>query len=80
MSFIGFVHYYGLNNRATTNINRYQVCFSIGLDNVDIYPRDEPSSGDVGIVSLHPSKGTHWATYINENYFDRYGCLSKRTI
>ena len=47
---------------------------SIGLDNVGIYLRDVPFSSDFGIVVSHPSNGTHWVLYINEYYFDSYGC------
>ena len=39
-----------------------------------IYLRDGPFESDIGIGNLHPSKGTHWVCYINENYFDSYGC------
>ena len=47
----------------------------IGLDSkVGIYMRGGPFSSDIGFVSLHPSKGTHWICYINEIYFDSYGC------
>ena len=45
--------------KATSNIRIYQALSSIGLDNVGIYLRDGPFSVDVGIVTLHPSKGTH---------------------
>ena len=34
----------------------------------------------VGIVNLHPSKGTHWVCYINENYFDSYGCVCPKKL
>ena len=34
----------------------------------------------VGAVILHPSKGTHWITYINEHYFDSYGCCPSLRI
>ena len=68
-----FVHKHNLKNKATSNIKIQQVLNSIGLDNVNIYLRDEPFSSDIGIVNLHPSKGTHWVCYINENYFDSYG-------
>ena len=57
-----------------------------GLDSkVGIYLRDGPFSTDIGIVNLHPSKGTNWVTYMNESSFDIYGCvcpkkLSKFTI
>ena len=29
----------------------------------------------LGIVNLHPSKGTHWVFYINEKCFDSYGVV-----
>ena len=36
--------------------------------------RDDDFNTDIGIVNLHPIKGTHWVCYINEYYFDSYGC------
>ena len=44
------------------------------MNDVGIYLRDGPNKTDVGIVNLHPSKGTHRVCYISENYFDSYGC------
>ena len=41
---------------------------------VGIYLRDGPFSTDIGIVNLHPSKGTHWVLYSKDCYFDSYGC------
>ena len=35
---------------------------------------DGPLTTHVGIVKLHPTKRTHWVAYINQNYFDSYGC------
>ena len=26
------------------------------------------------IVNLHPTEGTHWDMFVNEFYFDSYGC------
>ena len=52
-----------------------QVVDSMRIKNVGIYVRDGPFSTDMGIVNLHPSKGSHWVCYINENYFDSYGCV-----
>ena len=57
----------------------------MGLNDAGIYLRDGVFKSDIGIVNLHPSRGTHWVCYINENYFDSYGCvppkkLSKFTI
>ena len=57
-----------------------KVLTSIGLDNVNIYLRDGPFSSDIGIVNLHPSKGSHWVCYINENYFDSYGVVCPKKL
>ena len=85
MTFIVFVKKYKLKDKATSIIKIYQVLDSIGLNNVGIYLRDGPFSRDIGTFNLHPSEGSHWVCYINENYFDSFGCvcpnkLSKFTI
>ena len=67
ITFNDFVKKYNLKNKATSNKKIQKVLTSIGLDNVNIYLRDGPFSTDIGIVNLHPSKGTHWVCYINEN-------------
>ena len=67
MVFNDFIKKYHLKNKATSNIKIQKVLTSIGLDNVNIYLRDGPFSSDIGIVNLHPSKGTHCVCYINEN-------------
>ena len=36
--------------------------------------RDDKFTIPSGIVNLHPTKGTHWIMFINEYYFDSYGC------
>ena len=75
-----FIKKYNLRNKATSNIKIQQVLNSIGLNNVNIYLRDGLFSSDIGIVNLHPSKGTHWVCYINENYFDSYGCSPPKKL
>ena len=57
-----------------------KVLTSVGLDNVNIYLRDGPFSSDIGIINLHPSKGTHWVCYIYENYFDSYGVVCSKKL
>ena len=74
MAFNDFIKKYKLKSKATSNIKIQQVLSSLSLKDVGIYLRDGPFSSDIGIVNLHPSKGTHWVCYINENYFDSYGC------
>ena len=75
MSFDDFIKKHNLKNKGTSNIKIQQVLNSIGLKNVGIYLRDGPFQSDIGNNNLHPSKGTHWTCYINENYFDSYGCV-----
>ena len=57
-----------------------QILGSIGLDKLGIYLRDGSFSSDIGIVNLHPTKGTHWICYINENFFDIYGCVCPKKL
>ena len=47
----------------------------MSLDDVGIFLRDGLFKSDIGVANLHPSKGIHWVCYINENYFDSYGCV-----
>ena len=79
--FIDFVQKHNLKNKATSNIKIYEVLKQIGVDSkVGIYLRDGPFSSDIGIVNIHPSKGTHWICYINKNYFDSYGCVCPKKL
>ena len=80
MKFNDFVKKFDLKNKATSNIKIQQVLDSIGLNNVGIYLRDGPFKSDIGFVNLQPSKGTHWVCYINENYFDSYGCVCPKKL
>ena len=66
--------------KATLDIQIQQVLGFTGLDNVRIYLRDGPFSSDIGIVNIYPTKGTHWACFLNENYFDGYGCVCPKKI
>ena len=81
MTFNDFVCKRKLKNEATINVKIYEVLKQIGLDSkVGIYLRDASFSNDIGIVYLHPSKGTHWVCCLNENYFDSYGCAPPRKL
>ena len=71
---------HNLKNKPTSNIKIQKVLNSIGLNNVNIYLRDGPFSSDIGIVNLHPSRGSHWVSYIHENYFDSYGIMPPRKL
>ena len=80
MSFNDFVKKFDLKNKATSKIKIQQILSCLGLSDVGIYLRDGLFSTDVGIVNLHPLKGTHWVCYINENYFDSYGCVCPKKL
>ena len=80
MSFNDFVRKHNIKNKATSNIKIQQVLCSIGLNNIGIYLRDGPFESDIGIVSLHPSKMTHWVCNKNGNYFGSYGCVCPKKL
>ena len=80
ITFNDFIKKHNLKNKATSNIKIQQVLLSLCLKDVGIYLRDGPFSSDIGIVNLHPSKGTHWVCFINENYFDSYGCSPPKKL
>ena len=80
LTFNDFVLKHNLKNKATSNIKIQQIRSCLGLSDVGIYLRDGPFSTDVGIVNLHPSKGAHSVCYINENYFDSYGCVCPKKL
>ena len=64
-----FIKKYNLKKKATSNIKIQQVLESIELNNVGIYLRDGPFGSDIGIVNLHPSKGTPWVPFFNQKLF-----------
>ena len=80
MTFNDFIKKYSLKNKATSNIKIQQVLSSIGSYNDGIYSRERPFESDIGIVNVHPLKGTHWVLYINEWYFDSYGITPPKKL
>ena len=80
ITFNDFIKKHNLINKATSNIKLQQVLNSIGLNNVNIYLRDGSYSSDIGIINLHPTRGSHWVSYINENYFDSYGVVCPKKL
>ena len=80
MKFNDFIKKYKLKNEATSNIKIQQVLSSLSLNDVGIYLRDGPFESNIGIVNLHPSRGTHWVFYINENYFHSYGIVCPKKL
>ena len=69
-----------MRNKPTSNIKIQQVISSLSLNDVGIYLKDGLFESNVGIVNLHPLKGTHWVSYLNENYFDSYGCAPPKKL
>ena len=80
MTFNDFIKKHNLKNKATSNIKIQQFLSFLSLNEVGIYLRDRPFESDIGIVNLHPSKGTHWVVYINEIYFDSYGIVCPKKL
>ena len=80
MTFNDFIKKYKLKNEATSNIKIQQVLSSLSSNDVGILLRDGPFESNIGIVNLHPSRGTHWVCYINENYFDSYGIICPKKL
>ena len=80
MTFNDIVHKHNIKNKATSNKKIQQVFSSLLLNNVGIYLRKGPFFGDIGVVNKHPSEGTHWVCYINENYFYSYACVCPKKL
>ena len=80
MTFKDSVKKFDLKNRATSNVKIQQVLSSLSLNDVGIYLRDGSFKTDIGVINLHPLKGTHWTCYVNENYFDSYGCVCPKKL
>ena len=74
IAFNDFVNKYGLKNKATSNIKRYEVLKKIGRElKVGTYLRKGNFSTNYGIVNLHPSRETLSICFIKDCYFDSYG-------
>ena len=73
LSFKEFVDKYGLKNEATSNVEIKEI-LKLMNTSCGIYMRDDKFITTSGIVNLHPTKLTHWVMFVNEFYFDSYGC------
>ena len=80
LTFNDFIKKHNLKNKATSNIKIQQILSSLSLNDIGIYLRDGPFESDIGIINLHPSKGTHWVLYIHANYFDSYGITPPKKL
>ena len=66
ISYNDFFRNYSLKNKATSYTKIQQIVSSSSLSDVGICLREGPFESDIGIVNLHPRKGTHWVAYNNE--------------
>ena len=80
MSFNDFFLKYNLKKKATSNMKIQQVLSSFSLSDVEVSLRDGLCSSKISIVNLHPPKGTHCVCYINENYYESYGCTPPQIL
>ena len=71
LSFKDFVEKYGLKNEATSNVKIKEILNELNIP-CGIYMRDDKFNTTSGIVNLHPSVGTHWVMFTNQNYFDSF--------
>ena len=58
--------------KATSNTKIQQRLSSLYLNDVGTH-RDGPFITHVAAVNLHPTEGTHWIVYNNQNFIDSYG-------
>ena len=63
-----FVQKRNIKNIATSNVKLQQVLSLLNLISVGIYLGEDGLSSVIGIVKIHPSKGTHWVCYINKHF------------
>ena len=80
MTFNDFVHKYKIKNKATSNVEIIHVLSSLSSNDIAISLRNGPFESHIGIVNLHPTKGTHWVCYINENYFDSFSRVCPKKL
>ena len=74
MSFNEFIRKLDLKIKATSNMKIQQILSSLSLSDAQIYLRNRPFSSEVVIISLCPTKASHWLVYKNENFSGSYGC------
>ena len=79
LSFKEFVEKYGLKDEITSNVKIKEILNDLKIP-CGIYMRDDKFTTTSCIVNLHPSVGTHWVMYTNQNYFDSYGTPSPLKI
>ena len=80
LSFKEFVEKYRLKNEATSNVKIKEILDTLSafgilkLNSTGIYMGNYKFTTIIGIITLRPTEGTHWVMFVNEFYFDSYGC------
>ena len=83
LSFKQFVKNYGLKNEGTCSVKIKEILNEIDVrvaSPAGMYMRDDKFTKDSGIANLHPTKGTIWVMFVDEFYFDSYGCAPPTNI
>ena len=66
LSFNDSLQKYILKSHATSNLEIQQIFTKLSSRDIRIFSGDISVSTNLGIVNLHPTKGTHWVASINE--------------
>ena len=80
LSFKDFVEKYGLKDESTSNVKINEILKLKNTTECGIYMRDDHFTTPLGLVNLHPTKGTQWVMFTqsasvkNEFYFASCGC------
>ena len=80
LSFKEFLDRYELKDKATSNVKLNKNILDIFMNEMNIhdpcgvYMRDAALATNSGIVKIHLTKGSHWVMFVDEFYFDSYGC------
>ena len=77
-SFTVFFQRFKLKGQATSNITLKEMLNQMTL-NTKIYMRDINFSKN-SIIDVRQCRGPDWISYMNENYFDSYGCLPLKLL
>ena len=79
MTFNDIIKKYNLKNKATSSIRIQQVLSSLSLNDVGIYLRDGTFESDI-VLSIYTHQKGRIGFDINENYFDKYGCVCPKKL
>ena len=69
LSFKQFINKHKLESEATSNFKIGQI-LSEKKSSAKVYMRDDKFNTSMGVLNLHPTKGTHWFMFVDESCFD----------